>query len=431
MDTMRAARNIYKNDVDFMALSLQSPEFAKYLKPNGQLDFTDPDAVRQLTKSLLKQDFDLEVDIPENRLCPPVPNRLNYILWLQDLLDTTGDEYRDDYDPDRDVTGIDIGTGCCSIYPLLGCASRPRWKFVATDIDDENIETATKTVTKNGLESRIQIIKTDPSLLVPLQKSGVERLDFTMCNPPFYASRDEMIASAEAKERLPFSACTGAEVEMVTTGGELDFVARMIEESIRLGEKVLWYTTMLGKLSSVSVIVEKLISHNNRNYAVTEFVQGSKTRRWAVAWSWADLRPAMNVARGITNFPKHLLPFPSESTFLISNTSIDDLCSKLDAELSALPIQWHWRKNLSTGIGFAKENVWSRQARRKMQNPETAEKHKMEIDEGQVALGFKVQLKLDGIEETRTKVVMRWLKGTDSVLFESFVGMLKRKLEGR
>jgi len=80
---------------------------------------------------------------------------------------------------------------------------------------------------------------------------------------------------------------------MVTTGGELDFVARMIEESIRLGEKVLWYTTMLGKLSSVSVIVEKLISHNNRNYAVTEFVQGSKTRRWAVAWSWADLRPAM------------------------------------------------------------------------------------------------------------------------------------------
>jgi len=66
-----------------------------------------------------------------------------------------------------------------------------------------------------------------------------------------------------------------------------------------------------------------------------------------------------------------------------------------------------------------------------MQNPETAEKHKREIDEGQVALGFKVQLKLDGIEETRTKVVMRWLKGTDSVLFESFVGMLKRKLEGR
>lgn len=31
------------------------------------------------------------------------------------------------------------------------------------------------------------------------------RLDFTMCNPPFYASRDELIASAEAKERPPFT----------------------------------------------------------------------------------------------------------------------------------------------------------------------------------------------------------------------------------
>jgi len=80
---------------------------------------------------------------------------------------------------------------------------------------------------------------------------------------------------------------------MVSSGGELEFVTRMIEESIQLGEQVLWYTTMLGKLSSVSIIVEKLISHNNHNYAVTEFVQGSKTRRWAVAWSWTDLRPAM------------------------------------------------------------------------------------------------------------------------------------------
>lgn len=34
--------------------------------------------------------------------------RLNYVLWLQDLLDTTGDEYRDGYDPDRVVTGLDM-----------------------------------------------------------------------------------------------------------------------------------------------------------------------------------------------------------------------------------------------------------------------------------------------------------------------------------
>ncbi|GFG24790.1 putative methyltransferase-like protein C27D7.08c [Aspergillus udagawae] len=429
---MRATRNIYKDDVDFTTLALQSPAFAKYVKPNGQLDFSDPDAVRQLTKSLLKRDFNLDVEIPDNRLCPPVPNRLNYILWLQDLLDTTGDQYRDDYDPDRSVLGLDIGTGCCSIYPLLGCTTRPLWDFIATDIDDENVRTARENVTNNGLDGRIRVFKTEPKDdLIPLDtKLDVQRLDFTMCNPPFYASREEMIASAQAKERPPFSACTGAEVEMVTGGGEIAFVYRMIEESLHLRERVVWYTSMLGKLSSVSVIVEKLTEHENNNYAVTEFVQGSKTKRWAVAWSWTDLRPSMKVARGIPGFPKHLLPFPSEFLFEIADQSIDHISDKIDKELSSLRIHWTWRKNLATGVGFAMENVWSRQARRKLQiSAGTAEM--MEIDESTAALGFKVQLKQDRLDEKRVRVVVRWLKGSDSVLFESFCGMLKRKMEGR
>jgi 23S rRNA (adenine1618-N6)-methyltransferase len=50
---------------------------------------------------------------------------------------------------------------------------------------------------------------------------------------------------------------------------------------------------MLGKLSSVTTLVDNLIKRENQNYAVTEFVQGNKTKRWAVAWSWGDMRPAM------------------------------------------------------------------------------------------------------------------------------------------
>jgi 23S rRNA (adenine1618-N6)-methyltransferase len=42
------------------------------LKPNRQLDFSDPEAVRQLTKSLLHRDFELKIDLPDDRLCPPV-----------------------------------------------------------------------------------------------------------------------------------------------------------------------------------------------------------------------------------------------------------------------------------------------------------------------------------------------------------------------
>jgi 23S rRNA (adenine1618-N6)-methyltransferase len=80
---------------------------------------------------------------------------------------------------------------------------------------------------------------------------------------------------------------------MVTRGGEVAFGKRMIDESLVLRDRIQWYTSMLGKLSSVSVLVEMLMQHDNHNYAVTEFVQGSKTKRWALAWSWGNKRPIM------------------------------------------------------------------------------------------------------------------------------------------
>lgn len=138
-----------------------------------------------------------------------------------------------------------------------------------------------------------------------------------MCNPPFYESKAEMLTSAATKQRPPFTACTGSEIEMVTSGGEVAFVSRMIEESLVLQDRVQWYSSMLGKFSSVGTIVTILRDKGIDNYAVTEFVQGSKTRRWGVAWSFEDLRPEMNVARGVTSLPKTLLAFPSEYVIMV------------------------------------------------------------------------------------------------------------------
>ena len=121
-----------------------------------------------------------------------------------------------------------------------------------------------------------------------------------MCNPPFYASNADLLTSAAEKSRPPNSACTGAEVEMVTPGGEVAFVFRMIEESLTLKERVQWYSSMLGKLSSVNTVTEGLKEKGVDNWAVKEFVQGGKTRRWGVAWSWGDLRPSMVGQKRIT-----------------------------------------------------------------------------------------------------------------------------------
>ena len=65
----------------------------------------------------------------------------------------------------------------------------------------------------------------------------------------------------------------------------------------------------------------------------------------------------------------------------------------------------------------------------------------LDVDPHTAALGFRVQLAMESdtvrtgdetsTEKKEVRVLVRWLKGTDSVLFESFCGMLKRKLEGR
>ncbi len=56
----------------------------------------------------------------------------------------------------------------------------------------------------------------------------------------------------------------------------------------------------------------------------------------------------------------------------------------------------------------------------------------MEVDgdEEEMGFGFKVYVQgtVDGKSLNMTTV--RWIKGHDSVIFESFCGMLKRKLEG-
>ena len=85
----------------------------------------------------------------------------------------------------------------------------------------------------------------------PMMLNCRNSIDFTICNPPFYSSAEELITSAALKSRPPHSACTGAEIEMVTPGGEVSFVGRIIEESCNLKGRVQWYSIMLGKFSSI------------------------------------------------------------------------------------------------------------------------------------------------------------------------------------
>lgn len=65
-----------------------------------------------------------------------------------------------------------------------------------------------------------------------------DRYDFCMCNPPFYKDEQDIQDSLEGKEGQPSAICKGTTNEMITTGGEAQFVKQMVDESIIHGQQI-------------------------------------------------------------------------------------------------------------------------------------------------------------------------------------------------
>jgi 23S rRNA (adenine1618-N6)-methyltransferase len=237
--------------VDFKALTKKDSEFKLlWQKSLGKLDFQDPITVKTLSQAILRADFGLKLEVPDDRLCPPIPNRWNYVSWIQGLVDSTAPDYSNTYDANRKVTGLDIGTGASAIYTMLCLQSRPNWTMCATDIDKKSFESAARNLALNNLMTRTKLLQTtELNALISLQGLGVDHLDFTICNPPFFNDTTEMESSlkGEGKSWRPNAVCTGSENEMVCPDGDLGFVTKIVNESLILKEKVQWYSSMLGQ----------------------------------------------------------------------------------------------------------------------------------------------------------------------------------------
>ncbi|KAK7803229.1 hypothetical protein U0070_021803 [Myodes glareolus] len=291
------ARNRYKDKPpDFAYLASKYPDFKQHIQINlngrVSLNFKDPEAVRALTCTLLREDFGLSIDIPLERLIPTVPLRLNYIHWVEDLIghqDSAKSTLR---------RGIDIGTGASCIYPLLG-ATLNGWYFLATEVDDMCFNYAKKNVEQNNLSDLIKVVKVpQKTLLMDALKEESEIIyDFCMCNPPFFANELEAqgVNSRNSRRPPPSSINTGGITEIMAEGGELEFVKRIIHDSLQLKKRLRWYSCMLGKKCSLAPLKEELriqgvsfvIVIQVRKVTFTEFCQG-RTMRWALAWSFYD-----------------------------------------------------------------------------------------------------------------------------------------------
>ena len=291
-------------------------------KKRKRLDFQDPAALKCLTKTLLHHDFQLNWDMPLNRLCPALTVRLNYLHWIEDLLATmdlapVASNHGDAVSPSSSSSlsssttstptpsspprlGLDIGTGASIIYPLLGCQLHAAWHFVATEVDMESIAVAQQNIDTNHLNHRIRIVPVLQPLATPiLAPLNHQRFSFTMCNPPFF----------KLTKILPFDTATGQSAtssETITSGGEVSFVSQMVDESLQWKHQCGWFTSMFGKKSSVKPVYDKLKAMKEiTSIQTTRLVQG-KTSRWAIAWSYVVGVPNNESAMAKEKNRKHL-----------------------------------------------------------------------------------------------------------------------------
>ncbi|CAJ0590610.1 unnamed protein product [Cylicocyclus nassatus] len=295
-------RNPYKDKPpDFTDLATRFADFRAHctLGNNGKVfvNFQEDGAVRSLAKALLKRDFDLEVDLPHGCLVPRVPQRLNYILFVEDLLELNQIK--------KDVIGIDIGTGASCIYALLG-ARWAGWKFIATEADEAAARVANNNVARNKLGHLVKVLHVSehsPSLIRDLARQFHDlQFSFCMCNPPFFESCETdkrfsvdkrsgallnecTVDSEEAERAPPRSATLARRGELEFEGGEVAFIGRLIDDSVLLQTQVSIYTTMLGKKSSITSLSRRLSRIDGVRFTVSTLSQG-RTQRWVLAWTF-------------------------------------------------------------------------------------------------------------------------------------------------
>ncbi|EIW69642.1 hypothetical protein TREMEDRAFT_30662 [Tremella mesenterica DSM 1558] len=307
--------NRYRHPPDFSSLAKSYPPLKQYVQNTDHgsiIDFHDSASLRTLTEALLHNDWQYVISIRKDRLCPTIANRLDYLLRILEL-----ERYLPLTHPGP-LRVVDIGTGHVAIYPLLLHRLRPQAKIYGTEIDSVSFEHASETLRKNEIEGSVKLmLRNEKDMILPLNEIG--EVDFMICNPPFFGSMNEMEEGQAMKKSGAYGAATGAQVELITPGGEVEFVRRMIDESLQFGEKCSWYTSLIGKYSSLSPLVNHLRSQGCTNYLVQSF-KPSHTVRWILAWSYTRIRLPDSLTR-----PRHLIGGTSFTRLLPLSTTFSHI----------------------------------------------------------------------------------------------------------
>lgn len=305
-------RNKHQGRYNLKVLMKAYPELAHFVIINKYdsetIDFFNSAAVKALNKALLLHYYKLEFwDIPDGYLCPPIPGRADYVHKIADVLaeSNSGKIPTGDH-----ITCFDVGVGANCIYPIIG-RSEYGWSFIASDIDSVALTSAKKIIAANASLKKHIDCRLQASTLKMFD--GIinknERIDITICNPPFHASMAEATASTlkklsnlknkkVEKAELNFGGKVG---ELWTKGGEKVFILNMMRESKDFAKSCYWFTTLVSKKENVKPLTDALERLGVTDHKILSMGQGNKVSRiliWTFlidkereAWKnerWAD-----------------------------------------------------------------------------------------------------------------------------------------------
>ncbi len=289
-------RNKNREKYDLDALIIAVPELKNHIKPNkygaDSVDFANPVAVKLLNKGLLSHYYGVaNWDFPDENLVPPIPGRADYIHYMADLLGQTN--FGEIPTGDK-ITVLDIGVGANCIYPIIG-VTEYGWNFIGSDIDPQSIESATKIVASNlSLEGKIECrLQENPTAIFEGIINADEKIDFTICNPPFHSSTEEAEKGSRRKVKNLFGKkvkrpelnFAGLSNELVCEGGEHTFIHNMIKESEQFATNCYWFTTLVSKKSNLKGIYKVLNEMEATGIKTIPIGTGNKSSR-IIAWSF-------------------------------------------------------------------------------------------------------------------------------------------------
>ena len=281
--------NKHNSDYNFTELIESYPALKEFVFTNSYgtktIDFANPEAVKAINTALLFKYYNISFwDFPDDNLCPPIPGRVDYIHYLNDLLNTSGIT--------TNVKLLDVGTGANCIYPILGNAEY-KWEFKGTDIDKKSLDRAEKIIKKNKLTEFIKLKhQKDSSQIFKGILNETDKFSATICNPPFYKSQeDAMQANARKLEGLGNSSnsktrnFSGKQQELWYKGGEKAFVHTYLYESSMFKNQCFWYTTLVSKKENAESMLSSLKKLGATEIKTIPMHQGNKVTR-IVAWTF-------------------------------------------------------------------------------------------------------------------------------------------------